>query len=237
MLFGQTPGMRLLGLRLAHPRPGSRLAPWRAVVRTRPARPAHPGPAGRRRRPRPARPAHRHRRRPREVIIRREHPASIMPAVLTPCTTAALSRPSSDRGPAHRRAPRGRRIPPRTSRWSPSTAASVGARDRDPRLDRAARRPRCSGSARSACAPTTSGLGVGTALVHALIAVAEAAGSGGSRCSAPRPTTGGSASRAVARTRHRSRRTPSWGEHFQARLLSGAPVPRHLPLRHPLQRK
>jgi uncharacterized RDD family membrane protein YckC len=31
---GQTPGMRLLGLRLAHPRPGARLAPWRAVVRT-----------------------------------------------------------------------------------------------------------------------------------------------------------------------------------------------------------
>jgi len=33
-LFGQTPGMRLLGLRLAHPRPGQRLAVWRAVVRT-----------------------------------------------------------------------------------------------------------------------------------------------------------------------------------------------------------
>ncbi len=33
-LFGQTPGMRLLGLRLAHPDQGSRLAPWRAVVRT-----------------------------------------------------------------------------------------------------------------------------------------------------------------------------------------------------------
>ena len=33
-LFGQTPGMRLLGLRLAHPRPGERLALWRAVVRT-----------------------------------------------------------------------------------------------------------------------------------------------------------------------------------------------------------
>ena len=33
-LLGQTPGMRLLGLRLAHPRPGQRLAPWRAVVRT-----------------------------------------------------------------------------------------------------------------------------------------------------------------------------------------------------------
>jgi uncharacterized RDD family membrane protein YckC len=32
--FGQTPGMRLLGLRLAHPRPGQRLAAWRAVVRT-----------------------------------------------------------------------------------------------------------------------------------------------------------------------------------------------------------
>jgi uncharacterized RDD family membrane protein YckC len=32
--FGQTPGMRLFRLRLAHPRPGSRLAPWRAVVRT-----------------------------------------------------------------------------------------------------------------------------------------------------------------------------------------------------------
>jgi uncharacterized RDD family membrane protein YckC len=33
-MFGQTPGMRLLGLRLAHPRQGQRLAPWRAVVRT-----------------------------------------------------------------------------------------------------------------------------------------------------------------------------------------------------------
>ena len=31
---GQTPGMRLLGLRLAHPRAGQRLALWRAVVRT-----------------------------------------------------------------------------------------------------------------------------------------------------------------------------------------------------------
>lgn len=31
---GQTPGMRLLGLRLAHPREGARLALWRAVVRT-----------------------------------------------------------------------------------------------------------------------------------------------------------------------------------------------------------
>ena len=34
VVFGQTPGMRLLGLRLAHPRPGERLALWRAVVRT-----------------------------------------------------------------------------------------------------------------------------------------------------------------------------------------------------------
>jgi uncharacterized RDD family membrane protein YckC len=32
--FGQTPGMRLLGLRLAHPAEGQRLALWRAVVRT-----------------------------------------------------------------------------------------------------------------------------------------------------------------------------------------------------------
>jgi uncharacterized RDD family membrane protein YckC len=32
--FGQTPGMRLCGLRLAHPHPGQRLALWRAVVRT-----------------------------------------------------------------------------------------------------------------------------------------------------------------------------------------------------------
>jgi uncharacterized RDD family membrane protein YckC len=32
--FGQTPGMRLCGLRLGHPRPGAHLAPWRAVVRT-----------------------------------------------------------------------------------------------------------------------------------------------------------------------------------------------------------
>jgi uncharacterized RDD family membrane protein YckC len=34
ILFGQTPGMRLFGLRLAHPREGQRLAVWRAVVRT-----------------------------------------------------------------------------------------------------------------------------------------------------------------------------------------------------------
>ncbi len=34
VLAGQTPGMRLLGLRLAHPHPGQRLALWRAVVRT-----------------------------------------------------------------------------------------------------------------------------------------------------------------------------------------------------------
>jgi uncharacterized RDD family membrane protein YckC len=34
VFFGQTPGMRLLGLRLAHPRQGQRLAVWRAVVRT-----------------------------------------------------------------------------------------------------------------------------------------------------------------------------------------------------------
>jgi uncharacterized RDD family membrane protein YckC len=34
VVFGQTPGMRALGLRLAHPRQGSRLALWRAVVRT-----------------------------------------------------------------------------------------------------------------------------------------------------------------------------------------------------------
>src|SRR3954453_7214579 len=32
--FGQTPGMRLCGLRLAHPVEGHRLALWRAVVRT-----------------------------------------------------------------------------------------------------------------------------------------------------------------------------------------------------------
>ncbi len=34
VLTGQTPGMRLLGLRLAHPHPEQRLAVWRAVVRT-----------------------------------------------------------------------------------------------------------------------------------------------------------------------------------------------------------
>ncbi|WP_245159202.1 RDD family protein [Blastococcus sp. TF02A_35] len=34
MALGQTPGHRLMGLRLAHPTPGARLAPWRAVVRT-----------------------------------------------------------------------------------------------------------------------------------------------------------------------------------------------------------
>ena len=34
VLLGQTPGMRLLGLRLAHPRQGQRLALWRALART-----------------------------------------------------------------------------------------------------------------------------------------------------------------------------------------------------------
>lgn len=34
LALGQTPGMRLLGLRLAHPRQGERLAVWRAVLRT-----------------------------------------------------------------------------------------------------------------------------------------------------------------------------------------------------------
>ncbi len=34
LVFGQTPGMRLLGLRLAHPEVGRRLALWRGVVRT-----------------------------------------------------------------------------------------------------------------------------------------------------------------------------------------------------------
>ncbi|MGY1855949.1 RDD family protein [Modestobacter sp. SYSU DS0290] len=34
VLAGQTPGMRLVGLRLAHPHPRQGLAPWRAVVRT-----------------------------------------------------------------------------------------------------------------------------------------------------------------------------------------------------------
>ncbi|NYJ07593.1 RDD family protein [Petropleomorpha daqingensis] len=34
LAFGQTPGMRVCGLRLAHPVEGRRLAPWRAVVRT-----------------------------------------------------------------------------------------------------------------------------------------------------------------------------------------------------------
>jgi uncharacterized RDD family membrane protein YckC len=34
LAFGQTPGMRLCGLRLAHPRPGERLALWRALART-----------------------------------------------------------------------------------------------------------------------------------------------------------------------------------------------------------
>ncbi len=34
VLFGQTPGMRLVGLRLAHPRQGEQLAWWRALVRT-----------------------------------------------------------------------------------------------------------------------------------------------------------------------------------------------------------
>jgi uncharacterized RDD family membrane protein YckC len=32
--FGQTPGMRVCGLRLAHPVEGRRLAVWRAVIRT-----------------------------------------------------------------------------------------------------------------------------------------------------------------------------------------------------------
>ncbi|WP_409331254.1 RDD family protein [Trujillonella humicola] len=34
VLLGQTPGMRVVGLRLAHPRQGARLAWWRALART-----------------------------------------------------------------------------------------------------------------------------------------------------------------------------------------------------------
>lgn len=34
VVAGQTPGMRLLGMQLAHPREGQRVALWRAVVRT-----------------------------------------------------------------------------------------------------------------------------------------------------------------------------------------------------------
>src|SRR4051794_41893095 len=46
VLFGQTPGMRLLGLRLAHPRSGERLALWRALVPAGTAVPPLPGPLG-----------------------------------------------------------------------------------------------------------------------------------------------------------------------------------------------
>ena len=79
---------------------------------------------------------------------------------------------------------------------------------------------RCSGWGRSACTPTASGRGVGTALVHALLAVAEAADE-----------------RLVALLGapdyyrrfgfvplDRARRhppDPAWGEHFQARRLNG----------------
>ncbi|OMQ15558.1 transporter [Modestobacter sp. VKM Ac-2676] len=34
VLAGQTPGMRVMGLRLAHPNPSGRVALWRAAVRT-----------------------------------------------------------------------------------------------------------------------------------------------------------------------------------------------------------
>lgn len=34
VLFGQTPGMRLTGLRLAHPKEGARVAVWRSLLRT-----------------------------------------------------------------------------------------------------------------------------------------------------------------------------------------------------------
>ncbi|CCG02987.1 RDD family protein [Blastococcus saxobsidens] len=34
IVFGQSPGHRVFSMRLAHPTPGARLAPWRAVVRT-----------------------------------------------------------------------------------------------------------------------------------------------------------------------------------------------------------
>src|SRR3712207_9520246 len=46
-LFGQTPGMRLTGLRLAHPRPGQRLALWRAAGRTPLRCPLIPAPLAR----------------------------------------------------------------------------------------------------------------------------------------------------------------------------------------------
>src|SRR3954467_5118435 len=42
--FGQTPGMRLLGLRLAHPRAGERLAPGRGAGPAGPLCPPPPAP-------------------------------------------------------------------------------------------------------------------------------------------------------------------------------------------------
>jgi hypothetical protein len=70
LVVGQTPGMRLLGLRLAHPRQGGAAG---AVAGRRPDRAAvsaRAGPRRRRRRPGTARPADRHCRRPREVKLR-----------------------------------------------------------------------------------------------------------------------------------------------------------------------
>src|ERR687886_1976314 len=46
VLSGQTPGMRLVGLRLAHPRPGSRLAVWRGGGPAPPPCPLVPPRAG-----------------------------------------------------------------------------------------------------------------------------------------------------------------------------------------------
>ena len=62
--FGQTPGMRLLGLRLAHPRAGERLALWRALGRAGPPLLLVPAPPAGPRGPGLRQPADRTPRRP-----------------------------------------------------------------------------------------------------------------------------------------------------------------------------
>ena len=180
------------GLRLAHPRPGQRLALWRAVVRTALLCLLVPGAARRRRRPRPARPAHRHRRR-HDVIVRRSGRPTTPPG-----GTTAFGRPG--RVDAGRRAREDAGFLPHLS---------LVAEDGDVVGHVIATRgwleplgTRCSGWDRSAC--TRDSARRRHRAGARLLAVAEAATSGWSP--AGLPATTGASVRAAAESGHRPTR-------------------------------
>ena len=224
VLVGQTPGMRLLGLRLAHPRQGQRLALWRAVVRTAllcllvPALVVDADGRGL------------HDRLTDTAVVRddtgdrppRSGRPPTPPSGPLPPTAAFGAGDDVVEARLVDELRGGRRLPAAPVPGRRGRRRRDRPRDRDPRLARAAGHP-VLGLGPLGVRPGTSGAGVGTVLVHALLAVAEAADE---RLVAParlvRTTTGASGS-CRPPTSASPPPDPAWGEHFQARHLNGPP--------------